>query len=170
MSASSRGCRSGAVCPVGRDATIPDMRIDLAFARGYSVAVAEDLDPRATCWEFPSGRQVDPTSVGPLEQTVTWSLTGGPEVTAPAVLLPEPVRVVVDSVAGPSWWGTICGRCSLTGRRCSWRGSTRRETRSCRSRSTSDQGAPSTLLTQVRGFARQTRTAFDRRTSGVWWV
>lgn len=95
------------MCRWGRDATIPEMRIDLAFARGYSLAVAEDLDPRATCWEFPSGRQVDPTSVRPVEQAVTWSLTGGPEVTAPAVLLPEPVRVVVDSVGGPSWLGVF---------------------------------------------------------------
>lgn len=93
------------LCAGGSRREIPEMRIDLAFARGYSLAVAEGLDPRATCWEFPSGRQVDPTSVRPVEQAVTWSLTGGPEVTAPVVVSHGAAyRVWVDD---PEHWEEI---------------------------------------------------------------
>lgn len=83
------------------------MKFDLVFARDYSLALAEDLDSFSTCWEFPSGCQVDPATVGRVEQTVTWSLRGGPEVTSPAVVLPDPVCVVVNSVGAPSWLGVF---------------------------------------------------------------
>ncbi len=83
------------------------MRIDLLFARNYSLAVAEDLDSFASCWEFPFGRQVDPTTVGCVEQTVTWSLRGGPQVTGGAAVLPDPVCVVVSSAGAPSWLGVF---------------------------------------------------------------
>ena len=91
----------------GRAATMHGMRIDLVFARDYSLAVAEDLDAFASCWEFPFGRQVDPAAVGRVEQTVTWSLAGGPEVSGAAVVLPDPVCVVVDSEGAPSWLGVF---------------------------------------------------------------
>lgn len=91
----------------GRPATIQGMKFDLVFARDYSLALAEDLDSFSTCWEFPSGCQVDPATVGRVEQTVTWSLRGGPEVTSPAVVLPDPVCVVVNSVGAPSWLGVF---------------------------------------------------------------
>ena len=81
------------------------MRVDLAFARDYSLAAVEALDQFRSGWEFPPGRQVDPATVGGFEQTVTYSVAGKPDVVGPTFGVPAPVCVAVRPDRAESWLG-----------------------------------------------------------------
>jgi hypothetical protein len=83
------------------------MEADNTFSDHFSLAFVEDLEAFATAWEFPSGRQVDPATVGPREFTPSWSLNGRPAIRGETKLLPSPVCVAVNPEGAEPWLGVF---------------------------------------------------------------